>query len=86
VASLNELIGQVQQAIDQIEQAIGTAQAAEDSAGQLQSMYAGMDDEHKAGMMAGVKDAVEAWRGSLQGAIGQGRQLVQQVEGVKGGG
>jgi hypothetical protein len=86
VASLNELISHLQQAVDQIGQAISAATAGEDSAGELQNRYASMDDEHKASMMAGIKDGTNSLRTYLQGGIDQGNQLIQQVEAAKGGG
>jgi hypothetical protein len=45
-----------------------------------------MDDEHKASMMAGIKDGTNSLRTYLQGGIDQGNQLIQQVEAAKGGG
>ncbi len=85
MASLDELIDQFQQAIDQIEQAIGAVGAGEDGAGELQNLYASTGAEDKASQLSGIKDGAESWHTYLQGGIDQGNELIERVKEAKGG-
>jgi hypothetical protein len=84
VASLDELIEQFQQAVDQIDQAIGTVSAAEDTADEVQSQLAGLGAEAHAATVAAIKDGTESWRTQLQGAVDTGKELIEQAKAAKG--
>jgi hypothetical protein len=84
MASLDELIVQCQQAIDQIEQAISTVSAAENEAGELQAQFASLGADAQASHLAGIKDGADSWRVQLLDVLGAGKELVTQVEAAKG--
>ncbi len=84
MASLDELIEQFQQAIDQIDQAISNVSACEDNADEVQSQFAGLGAEAQASAVAAIKDGTESWRNQLQGAVETGNQLIEQTKAVKG--
>jgi hypothetical protein len=85
MASLDELISQLQQVNDKIDEAVSQAGSAEDEAGELQSQFAGMGAEAQASVVASIKDGIESWRNQLHGAKDSGNQLIEQVKAVKGG-
>src|SRR5439155_7724894 len=84
VASLDELIGEIQGVVDQIEQTINGVGGVENNAEELQSQFAGLGVEDKAQHMSAVRDGADQWRTQLQGAADTGKDLISQVEAAKG--
>jgi hypothetical protein len=84
VASLDELIDQFQQAIEQIDQAVSSVSAGADDAAEMQNQFAALGAEDKASHLASVKDGADSWRTQLQGAVDTGNQLIEQVKAAKG--
>lgn len=84
MASLDELIDQFQQAIDQIDQAVRSVNAGGDDADEMQSQFAALGAEDKASQLAAIKDGADSWRSYLQGGVEQGHHLIGQVKDAKG--
>lgn len=84
MASLDELIDQLQQVNDKIDEAISSASAAEDDAGEIQNQFAGLGAEAQASIVASIKDGIESWRNQLQGTKDSGDHLIEQVKAAKG--
>lgn len=84
MANLDELIDQLQQAIDQIDSAISSVRAGEDDAGEMQSQFSALGAEDKASQLAAIKDGADSWRTQLQGAVDTGNKLIEQIKAAKG--
>lgn len=84
MASLDELIEQAQQAIDQLDQAISQVGAVENGAEELQGQFASMGAEDKTEQLGAIKDGADSWRSYLQGGVDQRSQLIEQIQAAKG--
>ena len=84
MASLDELIQEIQGVVDQIEQTVNSVGGVENSAEELQSQFSALGVEDKAQHMSQVKDGADQVRSQLQGAADSAKELISQVEAAKG--
>lgn len=84
MASLDELIQEIQGVVDQIEQSVNSVAGVENSAEELQSQFNALGVEDKAQHMSQVKDGADQVRNQLQGAADSAKELISQVEAAKG--
>lgn len=84
MASLDELIQEIQGVVDQIDQTVNSVGGVENSAEELQSQFNGLGVEDKAQHMSAVKDGADQWRTQLLGAADTGKELISQVQAAKG--
>jgi ElaB/YqjD/DUF883 family membrane-anchored ribosome-binding protein len=84
MASLDELIQEIQRLVDQIEQTINSVGGVENTAEELQSQFSALGVEDKAQHMSQVKDGADQVRNQLQGAADSAKELISQVEAAKG--
>jgi uncharacterized protein YoxC len=84
MASLDELIQEIQGLVDRIEQTINSVGGVDNSAEELQNQFSALGVEDKAQHMSQVKDGAEQVRNQLQGAGDNAKELISQVEAAKG--
>ncbi len=85
MASLDELIHEIQHLVDQIEQSVNSVGGVENTADELHGQFAAIGVEDKAQAMSQAKDAADQIRSQLQGAADNGKNLISHVEAVKTG-
>lgn len=85
VASLDELVGQASNLVDEIDRAMTGAASADQTAQQVQETFAGVGAEDKVQHMSAVRDSIDRIRGQLQGAAESTKNLVSQAQAVKTG-
>ncbi|MEN3307255.1 MAG: hypothetical protein V7603_3457 [Micromonosporaceae bacterium] len=69
MASIDEIVDQLQRATDQVNEAVQSLNAAESDAGEMQSQMAAMGVQDKVEVFASVRDAVEKARNHLSGSV-----------------
>jgi hypothetical protein len=84
MASLDDLMQEIQGVVDGIEQTITGIGGVENTAEQLESQFISLGVEDKAQHMSAVKDAADQWRAQIQGAMDTGKELISQVQAAKG--
>jgi uncharacterized protein YoxC len=84
MASLDELIQEIQGLVDRIDEAVASVGGVENTAEELQSQFNALGVEDKAAHMAQVKDGADQVRSQLQGAADGAKVLISQVEAAKG--
>lgn len=85
MASLDELMSEIQGVVDKIEEAVSSLGGVEHSADELHGQFSAIGVEDKAQAMSQVKDSADQIRSQLQGAADGAKDLVSQVEAVKTG-
>jgi hypothetical protein len=84
MASIDEIVSQLQSAIDQVNETVGALNSAESDAGEMQSQMASMGVEDKAAAFGGVRDAIEKARDHLSGSTDLIEEAINQAKAAGG--
>jgi methyl-accepting chemotaxis protein len=84
MASLDELIREIQGLVERIDQTINSVGGVADGAEELQDQFSALGVEDKARHMSQVKDGADQVRNHLQAAADSAKELISQVEAAKG--
>lgn len=85
MASLDELIHEIQGVVDEIDSTMTSVGAVENNAEELQSQMIGIGLEDKAQHMGAVRDGADQLRNQLQGCSDSAKELISLVEAAKTG-
>lgn len=84
MASIDEIVNQLQSAIDQVNEAVQSLNGAESDTAQLQSQMAAVGMQDKMEILGGVKDAVENARNHLVGGVDLIEEAMNQTKSAGG--
>jgi ATP-dependent RNA circularization protein (DNA/RNA ligase family) len=84
VASLDELIDEIQQVNDKLDEAVSAASSAENSVEEVQSLFAALGAEGQVAYLAEIKDGIESWRAQIQSTVETGHELIERAKAAKG--
>jgi hypothetical protein len=82
MASINEIVGQLQTAIDEINDTLGAAAAAVSTTEELQAQMAASGMQDKVAALAGLKDALEKLSGHVTGGLDLANEAITQARAI----
>jgi hypothetical protein len=84
MASIDEIVSQLQSATDQVNEAVQRLNGAESDVEEMQGQMAGMGIGDKAAVLGGVRDAIEKARNHLAGGVDLIEEAMNQAKAAGG--